>query len=153
MELITKLKGTNGIISLYEDRIVISRKTFGGIASFGITGDRSIFYNAIQGVEYSGSLLKIIPKGSDSRGYNNLKYSDIRKAQRDENVILLSPFNRKIAEKIYQIINEKVNEIYSRDVGKEKYISNADEIRKYKQLLDEGIITQKEFEKKKNELI
>lgn len=153
MELITKLKGTNGIILLYVDRIVISRKTFGGIASFGIVGDRSIFYNSIQGVEYSGSLLKIIPKGIETKGYNNLKYSDIKKAQRDENVILLSPFNKKIAEKIYQIINAKVNETYNGEVRKENYISSADEIRKYKQLLDEGIITQEEFEKKKNELL
>ena len=31
--------------------------------------------------------------------------------------------------------------------------SNADEIRKYKQLLDDGIITQEEFEKKKSKLL
>ena len=31
--------------------------------------------------------------------------------------------------------------------------SNADEIRKYKQLYDDGIITQEEFEKKKQELL
>ena len=32
-------------------------------------------------------------------------------------------------------------------------VSEADEIRKYKQLLDEGIITQEDFDKKKNELL
>ena len=34
-----------------------------------------------------------------------------------------------------------------------KVISNADELLKYKQLLDEGVITQEEFEKKKKDLI
>ena len=32
-------------------------------------------------------------------------------------------------------------------------ISNADEIRKYKQLYDEGIITENEYERKKQELL
>lgn len=35
----------------------------------------------------------------------------------------------------------------------ERLVSNADAIRAYKQLLDEGIITQEEFEQKKAELL
>ena len=66
MKEIMKLKGMNGVIYLYEDRITISRKTFGGISSFGIVGDKTIYYNSIQGVEYSGGLLRIIPKGCDN---------------------------------------------------------------------------------------
>ncbi len=51
-KLITKLKGTNGIIYLYEDRIVISRKTFFGFSTFGLTSDKTLFYSSIQEIEY-----------------------------------------------------------------------------------------------------
>lgn len=154
MKFIKELKGTNGTIALFEDRIIISRKTLGGIAAFGFVGDRSIFYTAIQGVEYSGGLLKIIPKGCNSNSYNNIKYSDIRKAQKDDNVILLSPSKRKDAENICEIINRKVNEQYMNDKNMQvNNFSSVDEILKFKKLLDEGIITQEEFEKKKKELL
>ncbi|HAQ1921192.1 TPA: SHOCT domain-containing protein, partial [Enterococcus faecium] len=37
--------------------------------------------------------------------------------------------------------------------SKETQISSADEIKKYKELLDEGIINQEEFDFKKKELL
>lgn len=152
MEPIKELKGTNGILHLYEDRIVISRKTFGGFAAFGIIGDKTIFYNSIQGIELSGGMLRIIPKGCDVTSYKTMNYSDIRKAQKDNNVILLSPTKIKIAEKICEIINKKVNETYFNNQNMiEK--NSANEIREFKKLLDDGIITQEEFDKKKRELL
>lgn len=42
-KLVVHLKGTNGIMYVYQDRIVISRKSFGGFAAFGIVGDKTFF--------------------------------------------------------------------------------------------------------------
>lgn len=147
-----QLKGTNGILYLYEDKIIISRKTFGGFAAFGIVGDKTIFYNSIQGIEYSGGILRIIPKGCDVKSYKSINYSDIRKAQRDSNVILLTPSKTKLAERICETINRKVNETYS-STKNINTRDNANEIREFKKLLDEGIITQEEFQRKKQELL
>ena len=41
----------------------------------------------------------------------------------------------------------------SRKSSSETMISGADEIRKYRQLADEGIITEEEFEKKKKDIL
>ena len=144
--MITQLKGTNGIIYLYEDRIVLSRKSFGGFAAFGLVGDRTIYYHSIQGVEVHGGILRIIPKGCDVRSYNIL---EVGKARKDNNCIFLKP---KGAAEISEIINRKVNEICNAAPIKESD-STANQIREFKQLLDEGIITQEEFEKKKSELL
>ncbi len=155
MKELIQLKGTNGKISVFEDRIVISRNTFGGIAAFGLGGEKTYYYSAIQGVELAGAILRIIPKGADNQSYNAMNYADILKATKDSNVILVG--NKiKLAQEICEIVTTKINEIYSNSNNVVKLTgnnSNADEILKFKKLLDDGIITQEEFEKKKEQLL
>lgn len=147
-KLVVHLKGTNGIMYVYQDRIVISRKSFGGFAAFGIVGDKTFFYNSIQGIEYNGGFLRIIPKGMDYKSY---RIGETLKAQKDDNVIMLTPLKTKQAKEVCEIITKKVNEVNggTSTIG----ISTTSEIREYKKLLDEGIITEEEFEKKKQELL
>ncbi len=59
-------------------------------------------------------------------------------------------------KKVAEIIIPKINELQSNIDTSPAYfnnVSNADEILKYKKLYDEGIISQEEFEKKKQELL
>jgi len=58
-------------------------------------------------------------------------------------------------KKTAEAMVKKINQLQSsKDINSTtKNISNADEILKYKHLLDDGIITQEEFEKKKTELL
>lgn len=105
MEL--QLKGTNGKLIVYDDRIVISRKTFGGFANFGMVSDRTIYYKSIQGVELSTTSIRIIMVGDNRPAY---KLSEIKLQQKDANTIMfLSPSKRKIAKNIYEIISQKIN--------------------------------------------
>ena len=61
---------------------------------------------------------------------------------------------RKSAETLYREISSIIAYYHSpKTVVTNASISNADEIRKYKQLLDDGIITEEEFQKKKQELL
>ena len=53
---------------------------------------------------------------------------------------------------MYNYIIQKISE-YKNVEKKSNKISDADEILKFKKLLDEGIITQEEFEKKKKQLL
>ena len=61
---------------------------------------------------------------------------------------------KKSAETLYKEISSIITHYHPQEtVMANAPISNADEIRKYKQLLDDGIITEEEFEKKKQELL
>ena len=55
-------------------------------------------------------------------------------------------------EEIKKAIN-KARKVENNSNNTNNALSNADEIRKYKQLYDDGIITQEEFERKKQELL
>ena len=83
--------------------------------------------------------------------YKSYRIGETLKAQKDDNVIMLTPLKTKQAKEVCEIITKKVNEVNGGTsiIG----ISTTSEIREYKKLLDEGIITEEEFEKKKQELL
>ena len=139
MKLIAKLKGFDGKIYVYDDRVVISRDTLAGILVFG-HGERTFFYNSIQGVEFISGRFRIIPVG-----YEN--------SSRTDGNAITWVLNRKYAKKVYQLILQKINESNKMINNKSNNISVADEILKFKKLLDDGIITKEEFESKKQELL
>lgn len=59
----------------------------------------------------------------------------------------------KMASTIQHQIEEKENNASSHTTIVQNQVSAADELLKYKQLLDAGVITQEEFDKKKSELL
>lgn len=60
-------------------------------------------------------------------------------------------YTEKEGSKKYNILIQHVN--FESSSNESPMISNADELRKFKELLDEGVISQEEFDKKKNELL
>ena len=65
----------------------------------------------------------------------------------------------KNRDEMYETISKLIIERQSKKAEEETFLkqeipqSNADELRKYKDLLDSGVITQEEFEQKKNQLL
>jgi multidrug resistance efflux pump len=59
----------------------------------------------------------------------------------------------ELAEKIKDYIEERVQAIKARPASGSDAVSDADEIRKYKALSDDGIISREEFEQKKKQLL
>ncbi len=65
----------------------------------------------------------------------------------------------KNRDEMYETISKLIIERQNKKVKEETFLkqeipqSNADELRKYKDLLDSGVITQEEFEHKKNQLL
>ena len=55
-------------------------------------------------------------------------------------------------ENMLEIISEKYNKFYESNHGKMLF-SNADEIKKFKELLDDGVITEEEFNTFKKKLL
>lgn len=156
------MKGTNGILTVYEDKVVISRKTLGGFITQNIKGDKTFFYSDLSSVEYrkpsilANGYIKFITAGTKETKQNiGILGNTKMNALSDENTLILRAFNKEIpnkSEEIYNYIMKKISECKNNNVNIIN-TSNADEILKFKKLLDEGIISQEEFERKKQELL
>ena len=158
-----ELKGSNGTIVVYDDRVVIQRKGLFAWATQGMKGDAVYFYSTLAGVDYkkpglTDGFIRFVLPGTVA---SNIKvgtfdFKDAEERMADPNtVVLRSIFRPSVAdesEKIYNYILNKMNDA-KRNVVSVSASSSADEIRKYKELLDDGIISQEEFDKKKKQLL
>lgn len=148
-----ELKGVNGQLTVYEDKVVIGRKGLLGFATQGLAGNKTIPMSAIQSVQFkAGGLLTngfiqfAVLGGKEARG-------GVWNATQDENTVMLKLGEQsEIGEKIREYIEEQIIK-RSKPQTVVQQASAADEIIKLKQLLDMGVITQEEFDAKKKQLL
>ena len=146
------LKGINGQLEVYFDRIIINRKGFIAKGTHGWAGNKTIPISSIQSVQFkegtaffNGFIQFGILGGTEARG-------GISTAVHDENTVFFKKHLNAEVKKIKEFIEDRIfNKVNSNQSI--EGISVADEIIKYKQLLDNGIITQEEFDAKKKELL
>lgn len=145
---IYKIKDVGGILRAYENYLEIERKGFFAKVSHGFTkGDKVLYYRDITGIQIkkpgftNGYIQFSLPGGSEGT-------EGIMEAMDDENSFVFQKKNYPTVLKIRELIEEKMNE----GAAPEQSVSAADEIRKYKELWDEGIITEEQFNKKRDEL-
>ena len=151
-ELLFELKGVNGQLELFADRILIKRKGMLSKLTQGFfKGDKTIYIDQITGIQVkpgtmltNGYIQFTLPGGIESK-------KGIFDATKDENTVMFAKKYNDLVEKI----KTKVEELRSatRANGGINQLSSVDEIRKFKELLNEGIITQDQFEQKKKELL
>jgi hypothetical protein len=151
-EVILSLKGVNGQLELYSGKVIIKRK--GALAKMTqgfFKGDKTIYLKQITGIQFkpggaftNGYIQFTVPGGIESR-------KGIIDATKDENTVM---FNKKDNELVNEI-KLKIEELQSLTNGNvpTNQLSAADEIKKYKALLDEGIITQEDYDAKKKQLL
>ena len=136
-----ELTGVNDQLEVYDDKVIIKRKNIK--ASF--SGDKTIYLNQITGIEfkkagrvYAGYIQFTLPGSISSK-------NGISGAVHNENSVV---FNKK-----YNDVAEEIKSKIEALIKNQSNSNDPDTLRKYKQLLDEGIITQKEFEAKKKEIL
>jgi hypothetical protein len=146
------LHGVGGQLDLYENKVVIHRKGALATMSHGFTGDKEILIHNITGVQLklgsamlNGFIQFTIPGGNESR-------RGIGAATQDENTVMFHKSENEVAQSIKDKI-EQVQINMNKPQAVVSAASPADEIRKLKTLLDDNIITQKEFDEKKTELL
>jgi hypothetical protein len=147
-----ELKGWNGNIELHNDKIIIKRKGLIAKLDHGFSkGDKTIYLNQITGIELKTAGLKrgymqfTLPGGIE-----HTKGGVGKGTSQDENTVEFFHAENNTAKKLkVEIEKRKVN--YSQPIASKE--DGAEAIRKYKQLADDGIITQKEFEVKKKEIL
>lgn len=154
--LIYDLQGVRGrSMKVYDDRVVISVKA--GAASFltgnASDGEKTIFYTDCVGVQFKESGIQIgYLQLETASGIMNMKQSNFF----NENSFTFDTSvqsNEKMRE-VADYVRGRVNTIKKGATQKqESQISLADEIKKFKELLDMGAITQEEFDAKKKQLL
>ena len=138
---------------VYEDRIVIQHKGLLNTMAMGVHGDKTIFYRDLGSVQFKkcgfipGQIQFSVVGGREStRGYVA--------GTQDENTITFSDRNKNDeAERITDYILKRMREVKETPSVITSAPSAADELIKFKELLDLGIITQEEFQAKKKQLL
>lgn len=151
---ITILKGVNGQLKLYEDRVVITRKGFISKLTQGFfKGDKTIYIHQITSIQIKkgGILTNGYIQFSLGGGVESKR--GIVDATKDENTVMFNYRHNDLVAKIKKYV-ENVMQKQRESVQKTSQIpSVADEIRKLKSLVEAGIITQEEFEAQKEKLL
>lgn len=148
--------GVGDKLTVYEDRIIIKHKGVLNFMSMGIHGDKTIYLSDLTAIQYkaggalSGHLQFSLLGGNESRG-------GVLSAASDENTITFGADKNNEAQKIHEYLNNKLREIKANKnapiIQAVPATSAADELKKFKELLDMGVISQEEFDAKKRQLL
>lgn len=149
--------GSEGrILSVYEDRVsLITRPKF--MVGNSSDGEKTIYYKDCVGLQFKPS------PSSKGLGYLQFETSsnmtNHSSTYYNENTFVWYPNKSEVTnesmQKICDFVHEKVGAYKKADpiVTVSASSSNADELKKYKELFDQGIITQEEFDAKKKQLL
>jgi len=136
-------------ISVFEDRVIIERGIMGRMTTGG-PSEKTLFYANLTGVEYK--------KPGLLSGYINFNGPGLQmssgtiNSQKNENSIVFATQGAEWKE-IADYINSRIAHSQNKGTTIIQNQSSADELLKFKKLLDEGIITQDEFEQQKKKLL
>ena len=162
MKIIAEFKGSNGTASLFEDKIVIQRKgimaKMAHFASGTSGGDRTIFLDQMRSIEINKGLMNCDiffntgNSGEMSGGRRGFMNDGASKLKIEYSVEFLRT-QAKAAEE-FKTKAEKAISAFKRPAAQVASApSPAEEIKKFKELLDAGAITQEEFDAKKKQLL
>lgn len=154
-ESVYEIEGVRGrSIRIYKDKAVITVKVgFDSFLTGNLTdGEKTIYYKDVIGVQFKKSGLAI--------GYLQLETASVTMNNRHDNFFNENSFtfdttkvsNEKM-EEVANYVKKQVETYKNMGTIQVNSFSMADEIRKYKELLDMGAITQEEFDIKKKELL
>lgn len=154
-ELIYDLNGVRGRhIGVYDDKVVITVKA--GLASFltgnASDGEKTIYYVDCIGVQFKKAGFQI--------GYLQLETASGIMNSRQNNFFNENSFtfdttavSNELMEEVANYVRARVEEVKRQKNTPVAAASPLDEVKKLKELLDCGVITQEEFEAKKKQLL
>lgn len=161
------VKGHNGIIKFYKDKIIIERK---GVISFltqGLKGNKTIYLSDISSIQFKNA-------GVFTNGYIQFSFyggkenkGGLLDATKDENTVMFTSAQEKdfaiLKHRINLVLSNlkkakmKSNEMSQNNKETEKINRNETsylfELEKLGELRDRGILTEEEFNQKKKQLL
>ena len=153
------LEGNRGrIATVYEDRVVLTTKhSVGSLLTGNFSdGEKTIYFSDCLGVQFKKCDIQI--------GYIQFETASSSMNNKSDNFFNENSFTwdqfQQTNEHMLEVCNfvkQKIHDIKSnKNTGTPHIISNvsnADELKKYKELLEQGIISQEEFDSKKSQLL
>lgn len=149
------------VLTVYEDRVAIISKP-SVLANFSGNGEKTIYYCDCVGVQFKTSpssyqrgFLQLETSSTVENTIANTFYSENSFVWIDSNKNRKSTTSNEEMEEVKNYIQEKIKECKNQktQIHTVSSISPADELKKFKDLLDMGIITQEEFDQKKKQLL
>lgn len=144
------------VLYIYEDHLVLQAKQNlrSWLTQDFFAGTKEIYYSNILGVQYrdAGALIAgfIQFETATSHAKNNFQ---------DENSFTFDAayVSNGQAREVADFVRSKIREYHKAPntptVSQTSFISVTDELKKYKELLDEGVITQEEFDTQKARIL
>lgn len=134
--------------------ITIHRKGFMNAVNQGLKGDKTIPYSSISAVQLkkpgltNGYIQFSVMGGNESRG-------GVFAATQDENTVMFAgKKTTQEMEELKQIVEDKIRELHQpQQQSAAQPVSDLDQLKKLKELLDAGIVTQEEFDAKKAQIL
>ena len=156
MNKVFEFKGAGkSVITLDGSFLRIKRKGMLNLMNHGLDGEKSIDINNMSGVQLkeagltSGYIQFIFPGSKENK-------SGVFAATQDENTVMFVKKEQAMAHEIRDYIEAILankNNVVASPVMQEAKADPVNEIRRYKELADEGIITEEEFLQKKKQLL
>ena len=142
-------KGVNGQIELSDNKVCILRKGILGFLTQGLKGDKNIMISTISSIQFKKA-------GMVTNGYIQFAFSGGQEAKgglfqgtKDENTVMFNKKQQPLFEKIRDTVENRIQSVNKTDSTN----SDADELSKLADLRDKGILTEKEFQQKKKQIL
>ncbi|PDY25830.1 hypothetical protein COM83_02690 [Bacillus cereus] len=138
------------IITIEGNFIRIKRKGALNFFNHGLDGEKTIDINNLTGIQvkkagFTNGYIQFIFLGSQE------SKKGVFAATQDENTVMFAKKEQKMADEIKEYIEGFLANKSKPQVA--ATVSGADEILKYKELLEQGILTEEEFQAKKKQLL
>lgn len=144
-----KEKAVQCSIEVYDDKAVVKRGLMGRLSTGG-GGEKTFIFNKLSGVEFKKA--SMVMNGYIQFSGSGLKQSSgTLNAASNENTVMFSRSANDKFKEISDFINAQLSKPQQNTVVQQS--SDADELLKFKNLMDNGIISAEEFEAKKKQLL
>ena len=153
-EKVYSIDGANGKhIDVYVDKVVIVTKASFSTFAVGnhFDGEKTIYYRDAIGIQFKMA-------GSFTMGFLQIETASSQMNNRSSNFTSENSFtfakgDNGIMEEVAEYVKQRVDAIKSGSETSSKAFSPADELMKFKDLLDAGVISQAEFDAKKKQIL
>lgn len=153
MENQNEFKGYNGQLTVTDTKLIIKRKGLLGFISNGSAGDKEIPIKSITAIQFKkASMLTNGQIQFSIQGELGNKGNSLSSVG-DENTILFTKKQSESFEMAKNLIDKlmvKANETPSQVISQ---VSPADELKKFAELKEQGLITEDEYNVKKKEIL
>ena len=156
-QIIFKADFPLGILTVYEDYCVMKAKknatTLMVTGTFN-SGEKRFYYSDLTAIQFR-------EPGFLSAGYIQFEYPGSGNAGngdpfKSENSFIVQKQFAELGRKIYEYINRRIAESKKSKTNQPSAtvaVSSAEELKRFKELLDLGVITQEEFDIKKKQIL